>query len=200
MRSLALIVCLAAALLLVPAAGAGADSAGRRTTSLEAALLQEVNAVRAARGLSSLKRSGGLSRAADLHTIAMLKAGLDGPFATIVAGVTRADGSPDPAMYFWATGVLSSFLDNAPTYLVFFNTAGGDPQALMGPLAPTLAAISAGAVFMGANSYIGNAPNLMVKAVAEDRGVPMPSFFGYMAWSCAVLLPLFALITLIWFR
>ena len=76
MRSLALIVCLAAALLLVPAAGAGADSAGRRTTSLEAALLQEVNAVRAARGLSSLKRSGGLSRAADLHTVAMLKAGV----------------------------------------------------------------------------------------------------------------------------
>ena len=67
-------------------------------------------------------------------------------------------------------------------------------------LAPTLAAISAGAVFMGANSYIGNAPNLMVKAVAEDRGVAMPGFFGYMAWSCAVLLPLFAVTTVIWFR
>ena len=132
--------------------------------------------------------------------IAMLKAGLDGPFSPVVAAVTRPDGSPDPAMYFWATGILSSFLDNAPTYLVFFNTAGGDPATLMGPLAGTLVAISAGAVFMGANSYIGNAPNLMVKAVAEDRGVPMPSFFGYMAWSCAVLLPLFGLMTLIWFK
>ncbi|MCP5282939.1 MAG: sodium:proton antiporter [Rhodoferax sp.] len=132
--------------------------------------------------------------------IAMLKAGLDGPFRPIIAAVTRPDGSPDPAMYFWATGILSSFLDNAPTYLVFFNTAGGDPAKLMGPLSATLVAISAGAVFMGANSYIGNAPNLMVKAVAEDRGVPMPSFFGYMAWSCAVLLPLFGLMTLIWFK
>ena len=132
--------------------------------------------------------------------IAMLQAGLDGPFAPVVAAVTRPDGSPNPAMYFWASGLLSSFLDNAPTYLVFFNTAGGDAATLMGPLASTLAAISAGSVFMGANSYIGNAPNLMVKAVAEDRGVPMPSFFGYMVWSCAVLLPLFALMTLIWFR
>jgi Na+/H+ antiporter NhaD/arsenite permease-like protein len=135
-----------------------------------------------------------------IPVIAMLKAGANGPFSAIVTGITRPDGSPDPAMYFWATGLLSSFLDNAPTYLVFFNTAGGDPQVLMTTLAPTLAAISAGAVFMGANSYIGNAPNLMVKAVAEDRGVKMPSFFGYMAWSCAVLIPLFIIVTLIWFR
>jgi Na+/H+ antiporter NhaD/arsenite permease-like protein len=132
--------------------------------------------------------------------IAMLRAGVDGPFGAIVASVTRADGTPDPAMYFWASGALSSFLDNAPTYLVFFNTAGGDAQVLMTTLAPTLAAISAGSVFMGANSYIGNAPNLMVKAIAEERGVKMPSFFGYMAWSCGILLPLFAVITFIWFR
>ncbi len=132
--------------------------------------------------------------------IAMLKAGIDGPFGGVVAAVTRADGSPDPAMYFWATGLLSSFLDNAPTYLVFFNTAGGDAAALMGPMATTLTAISAGAVFMGANSYIGNAPNLMVKAVAEDRGIAMPSFFGYMAWSCGILLPLFLLMTVIFLR
>ena len=131
--------------------------------------------------------------------IAMLKAGLDGPFGAVVAAVTRPDGSPNPAMYFWATGILSSFLDNAPTYLVFFNTAGGDPATLMGPMAGTLVAISAGAVFMGANSYIGNAPNLMVKAVAEDRGVPMPSFFGYMGWSCVVLLPLFGIMTVLFF-
>jgi Na+/H+ antiporter NhaD/arsenite permease-like protein len=83
---------------------------------------------------------------------------------------------------------------------VFFNTAGGDPKVLMTTLAPTLAAISAGAVFMGANSYIGNAPNLMVKAVAEQLGVKMPSFFGYMAWACGVLIPLFIAVTLIWFR
>lgn len=134
-----------------------------------------------------------------IPVIAMLKAGVDGPFGAIVRAVTRPDGSPDPAMYFWAAGALSSFLDNAPTYLVFFNTAGGDAQLLMTTLAPTLAAISAGAVFMGANTYIGNAPNLMVKAIAEDRGVKMPSFFGYMLWSCGILLPLFVVMTWIWF-
>lgn len=132
--------------------------------------------------------------------IAMLKAGTNGPFGAIVSAVTRSDGSPDPAMYFWATGILSSFLDNAPTYLVFFNTAGGDAATLMTTLAPTLAAISAGAVFMGANTYIGNAPNLMVKAIAEDRGVKMPSFFGYMLWSFGILIPLFFVITFVWFR
>ena len=95
-------------------------------------------------------------------------------------------------MYFWATGLLSSFLDNAPTYLVFFNLAGGDAQTLMTTGATTLAAISAGAVFMGANTYIGNAPNFMVKAIAESRGVRMPSFFAYLGWSGAVLMPLFA--------
>ena len=134
-----------------------------------------------------------------IPVIAMLQAGEDGPFGAIVKAVTNADGTPNPAAYFWATGVLSSFLDNAPTYLVFFNTAGGDAAHLMGPLASTLAAISAGAVFMGANSYIGNAPNLMVKAIAEDRGVKMPSFFGYMAWSGGILIPLFLLVTWIFF-
>jgi len=135
-----------------------------------------------------------------IPVIAMLKAGTDGPFGAVVRAVTRPDGAPDPAMYFWATGVLSSFLDNAPTYLVFFNTAGGDPAVLMTTLAPTLAAISAGAVFMGANTYIGNAPNMMVKAIAEDRGVKMPSFFGYMLWSGGILVPLFLVMTFIWFK
>jgi len=135
-----------------------------------------------------------------IPVIAMLKAGVGGPFGAVVSAVTRSDGQPDPMMYFWATGVLSSFLDNAPTYLVFFNTAGGDPLVLMSTFAPTLAAISAGAVFMGANTYIGNAPNLMVKAIAEDRGIRMPSFFGYMAWSCTILMPLFIVMSLIWFR
>ncbi|MEO7160645.1 MAG: sodium:proton antiporter [Polaromonas sp.] len=135
-----------------------------------------------------------------IPVIAMLKAGTSGPFGAVVSAVTRGDGSPDPAAYFWATGLLSSFLDNAPTYLVFFNTAGGDPQALMTSFAATLAAISAGAVFMGANTYIGNAPNLMVKAIAEDRDVKMPSFFGYMLWSGGVLIPLFIVMTFIWFK
>jgi len=132
--------------------------------------------------------------------LAMLKAGEAGAFAAVTRAVTGPDGQPLPWAYFWFTGVLSSFLDNAPTYLVFFNLAGGDPQVLMTTGAATLAAISAGSVFMGANSYIGNAPNFMVKAIAEDRGIRMPSFFGFMAWSCAVLIPLFVVMTFIWFR
>jgi Na+/H+ antiporter NhaD/arsenite permease-like protein len=135
-----------------------------------------------------------------IPAIAILRAGHEGAMAPLLSMVTAADGQPSNVAYFWATGALSSFLDNAPTYLVFFNLAGGDPQALMGPLAQTLAAISAGAVFMGANTYIGNAPNFMVKAVAEARGVRMPSFGGYMVWSGLILLPLFALITVVFFR
>jgi Na+/H+ antiporter NhaD/arsenite permease-like protein len=134
-----------------------------------------------------------------IPVIAMLRAGEAGAFGAVVRAVTGPSGQPVNAMYFWATGLLSSFLDNAPTYLVFFNTAGGDPRQLMTTLASTLAAISCGAVFMGANSYIGNAPNMMVKAIAEERGVRMPSFFGYMAWSGAILLPLFILMTFLFF-
>ena len=132
--------------------------------------------------------------------IAMLKAGTDGPFAAVVHAVTGADGKPIPVMYFWATGLLSSFLDNAPTYLVFFNTAGGNAQVLMNEMAHVLMAISAGAVFMGAVTYIGNAPNLMVKAIAEDRGIRMPSFFAYLFWSLTFLLPCFVLLSLFSFR
>ena len=134
-----------------------------------------------------------------IPVIAMLQAGVDGPFGAIVRAVTDADGTPNSAAYFWATGLLSSVLDNAPTYLVFFNTAGGDAATLMTTHAATLAAISAGSVFMGANTYIGNAPNLMVKAIAEDRGVTMPSFFGYMAWSGGILIPLFLIVTWLFF-
>jgi Na+/H+ antiporter NhaD/arsenite permease-like protein len=135
-----------------------------------------------------------------IPVIAMLKAGVNGPFGGVVAAVTLPDGSPNVMMYFWITGALSSFLDNAPTYLVFFNTAGGDPKVLMTTLSTTLAAISAGAVFMGANTYIGNAPNLMVKAIAEDRGIKMPSFFAYMLWSGGILVPLFVVMSFIWFK
>lgn len=132
--------------------------------------------------------------------LAMLRAGEQGAFAAVARAVTGPDGQPLPWAYFWFSGVLSSFLDNAPTYLVFFNLAGGDPQTLMLPLASTLAAISAGSVFMGANTYIGNAPNFMVKAIAEERGIEMPSFFGYMLWSAVVLLPLFVVMTWVFFR
>lgn len=131
--------------------------------------------------------------------IAILRAGLDGVLGHVIRMVTSELGEPIEAMYFWLTGVLSSFLDNAPTYLVFFNTAGGDAEVLMGPLANTLLAISAGAVFMGANTYIGNAPNFMVKSICEERGIAMPSFFGYMGWSVLVLVPLFVLVTLVFF-
>ena len=131
--------------------------------------------------------------------IAILKAGNEGAMAPLVALVTNPDGQPNDIWYFWLTGILSSFLDNAPTYLVFFNLAGGNADLLMGTLASTLAAISCGAVFMGANTYIGNAPNFMVKAVVEEAGIRMPSFFGYMAWSCCILVPLFVLLTFIFF-
>lgn len=131
--------------------------------------------------------------------IAILHAGLDGALAPLVSLVGKGDHANNIA-YFWVTGALSSFLDNAPTYLVFFELAGGDPQVLMTTFASTLAAISAGAVFMGANTYIGNAPNFMVYAIARRAGVAMPSFFGYMIWSGLILLPLFVLITVLFFR
>lgn len=124
-------------------------------------------------------------------------------------------GMREPWQFFWGTGILSSFLDNAPTYLTFASTACGlegvplEGQYLATLLAHTenggigtrlMLAISCGAVFMGANTYIGNGPNFMVKAIAEQAGVKMPSFFGYMAYSSLILLPLFALVTLIFFR
>ncbi len=131
--------------------------------------------------------------------MAMLQAGSHGTFANLLALVSRPDGSGNPAAYFWLTGALSSFLDNAPTYLVFFQLAGGDPHTLMTTQSALLAAISSGAVYMGANTYIGNAPNFMVYAIARENGVKMPSFFGYMIWAGLVLLPTFLLITWIFF-
>jgi Na+/H+ antiporter NhaD/arsenite permease-like protein len=135
-----------------------------------------------------------------IPVLAMLKAGATGPFAALVALVNNPDGTTNNAAYFWLTGVLSSFLDNAPTYLVFFELAGGDPNHLMTNGALTLAAISAGAVFMGANSYIGNAPNFMVYAIAKKAGIRMPSFFGYMVWSFSILVPVFVLTTFVFFK
>ncbi|MGB5617967.1 MAG: sodium:proton antiporter, partial [Desulfobacterales bacterium] len=134
----------------------------------------------------------------------ILKAGLKGELAFLIQGVNR------PAHYFWVTGTLSSFLDNAPTYLTFFNTALGsffpgvsEAQAvplLMTEKAIYLKAISAGAVFFGACSYIGNAPNFMVRSIAEEAGTPMPSFFGYiLRYSLLFLVPCFVIVTLIFF-
>jgi Na+/H+ antiporter NhaD/arsenite permease-like protein len=126
--------------------------------------------------------------------LAMLKAGSSGAFAPLVALVSNSDGTLNNSAFFWLSGALSSFLDNTPTYLAFFNLAGGDPTVLMGADAVTLLAISLGSVFMGANTYIGNAPNFMVLSIAQSRGVKMPSFFGYMAWSVGILIPTFLLI------
>ncbi len=134
-----------------------------------------------------------------IPALAILRAGTEGSLASLISMVSDpATGEPLNYMYFWLTGILSSFLDNAPTYLVFFNTAGGDAAYLMQHVG-TLAAISAGAVFMGAVTYIGNAPNFMVRSIAENSGVKMPSFFGYMLWSIGILWPIFILTTFIFF-
>ena len=132
-----------------------------------------------------------------IPVLAMLQANKDGAFAWLLALVTNTDGIPHDVAYFWLTGVLSEFLDNAPTYLVFFELAGGDAKALMGPLASTLAAISMGAVYMGSLTYIGNAPNLMVYAIAVERGIKMPSFFGYLLRASIIMLPVLALVTFV---
>jgi Na+/H+ antiporter NhaD/arsenite permease-like protein len=139
-----------------------------------------------------------------IPALAILRAGESGHMAFLVASVR------EPWEYFWASGGLSSFLDNAPTYLTFFNMQIGrfypglpESQAvaqLIHTHARFLEAVAAGAVFMGANTYIGNAPNFMVRAIAEEAGVDMPSFFGYLfKWAIPILFPLFVLISLIFF-
>ncbi|MBW2599699.1 MAG: sodium:proton antiporter, partial [Deltaproteobacteria bacterium] len=144
-----------------------------------------------------------------IPALAILKAGNAGALSGLVSVVK------EPYHYFWVTGALSSFLDNAPTYLTFFNLALGKlgiTEAMVpGALAVKavtanpefimyLKAISVGAVFMGANTYIGNAPNFMVKSIAEEAGINMPSFFGYMIkYSIPILIPVFLLVTFIFF-
>jgi Na+/H+ antiporter NhaD/arsenite permease-like protein len=130
--------------------------------------------------------------------LAIIGAGERGAAAPLLTLLNDA-GTPHNSMYFWITGLLSSLLDNAPTYLLFFNLAGGDSAILQTTLSQTLGAISAGAVFMGALTYIGNAPNFMVRSIVAAHGRKMPSFFGYMAWSGAFLLPLFVLVGLVFF-
>jgi len=110
-------------------------------------------------------------------------------------------GVREPWHFFWAAGLISSFLDNAPTYLVFLalGQSLGLAQEVVGVPHAILVAISVGAVSMGSNSYIGNAPNFMVKSIADEHGVKMPSFFGYMLYSGAILLPLFVIVTFVFF-
>jgi Na+/H+ antiporter NhaD/arsenite permease-like protein len=142
-----------------------------------------------------------------LHPILEVAAVFAGIFLTMVPAldVLRAYGGAlgvrEPWQFFWATGALSSFLDNAPTYLTFLALGQGLnlPAEVVGVPHEILLAISAGAVFMGANSYIGNGPNFMVRSIAEARGVPMPSFGGYLVYSTAVLVPVFVLVTLVFF-
>jgi len=123
-----------------------------------------------------------------------------GPMSWMKEIIIDENGSNIDTMYFWLTGILSSFLDNAPTYVVFFTAALGEHNVdwLMNT-GNTLLAISCGAVFMGAMTYIGNAPNFMVKSISEENKIKMPSFFGYMGWSILILFPIFILTSLIFF-
>jgi len=146
------------------------------------------------------------------HPIVEVAVVFAGVFATMVPALQILNvrgaqfGLSQPWHFFWASGSLSSFLDNAPTYLTFTAAASGlvgtDASALAQLIGhprgvPLLSAVSLGSVLMGANTYIGNGPNFMVRAIAEGSGIRMPSFFGYMAWSGAVLLPLFAAVTFV---
>jgi Na+/H+ antiporter NhaD/arsenite permease-like protein len=151
-----------------------------------------------------IRHDNGFS-AGPMVEVAVLFAGI---FLTMIPALDllRLRGSElgvrEPWQFFWATGTLSSFLDNAPTYLTFLALGQGLrlPPDVVGVPAAILAAISVGSVAMGANTYIGNAPNFMVKAIAEEAGVKMPSFVGYMAYSGAILIPLFVVVTLVFFR
>ncbi len=151
-----------------------------------------------------IRRDNGFS-AGPMIEVAVLFAGI---FLTMIPALDllrlRGDelGVRAPWQFFWASGALSSFLDNAPTYLAFLALGQGLrlPGEIVGVPAAILAAISVGAVAMGANTYIGNAPNFMVKAIAEEAGVKMPSFFGYMLYSGTILIPLFVVVTLVFFR
>jgi Na+/H+ antiporter NhaD/arsenite permease-like protein len=152
---------------------------------------------------AGLRRSNGFTFGPIIE-VAILFAGI---FATMIPALAfLAEQAPrlgvtEPWQFYWLSGSLSSFLDNAPTYLTFLSLAQGLglPPEVAGVSHSLLAAISCGAVMMGANSYIGNGPNFMVKAIAEEQGVPMPSFLGYLAFSGLVLLPVFGVVTLAFF-
>jgi len=130
----------------------------------------------------------------------LLRQGMDGPFAGLLRLTQDGAGEMRPAVCFWLAGVLSAFLDNAPSYLVFFDLAGIRPDAMSAVQAEVLRAISAGAVMFGGLTYIGNAPNLMLRAVASNRGVRMPAFVPFMVWAALAMLPVLAVVSRVFFR
>ena len=165
---------------------------------------------------SGERRAKNLFTFAPIIEVAIIFAAIFATMAPVLEILNAWAARPDfalktPAHFFWASGALSSVLDNAPTYLAFAASAAGlhhvaPHGAYIGTLAldpstaKLLAAISTGSVFMGANTYIGNAPNFMVRAIAEENGIKMPSFFGYMAYSLGILVPLFVLVSVVFFR
>ena len=135
-----------------------------------------------------------------IPALKILQAGIDGSLSSVVLAVQTTTNDPVNAMYFWLTGVLSSFLDNAPTYVVFLQHSGwGSNLAHGSNVANTASKSVVVQCLWEANTYIGNAPNFMVKAIAEENGVKMPSFFGYMIWSVAILVPVFVIVTFVFF-
>jgi Na+/H+ antiporter NhaD/arsenite permease-like protein len=168
----------------------------------QSAAMSALGAVSLAATPRELRRENGFSWH-PLEEVAVLFAGIFVamiPALAILRERGAALGVSRPWEYFWATGLLSGFLDNAPTYLSFLSLAQHLPDEVVGTTHAALEAISCGAVFFGAVTYIGNGPNFMVKAVAEHDGVRMPSFFGYVLWSGAILMPLFAAVTLLFLR
>ena len=187
-----------ALLLVLIASVAGLPSPHRETVMLAVAAVS----------LAATPKAVHQANRFTFHAIAEVAALFAGIFLTMLPAldILHARGASlgltTPRQFFWAAGLLSSFLDNAPTYLTFLAVAQslGLPAQVVGVTHEVLAAISAGSVFMGANTYIGNGPNFMVRAIAEERGVRMPSFGGYMLYSGAVLIPCFVLVTLVFFR
>jgi Na+/H+ antiporter NhaD/arsenite permease-like protein len=182
--------------------------------AIESKLIMQVAMLVAIALLSLWLTAPGVRRANEFAWAAMTEVGIVfaaifvtiAPVLTILRGGVAAlsklmnpGGVPDERMYFWVTGLFSGFLDSAPAYLMSVNLAGGDVAVLTGPLGPTLVAIAAGAVYFGALSYIGNAPNFMVKALAEAGGIKMPGFFGFTLWASALLLPPFLVMTFLLF-
>jgi Na+/H+ antiporter NhaD/arsenite permease-like protein len=167
---------------------------------LREAVLAAIVAVSLAAGSEKVRHDNGFTYGAILEVAALFV----GIFVCMQPALAILDeqgaslGVSSPLAFFWTTGLLSSVLDNAPTYLVFFKTAQtlpGGPEMMAGVEVGRLAGVSLGAVFLGAMTYIGNGPNFMVKAIAEKAGVRMPSFFGYLAYSGGVLVPVFVLVS-----
>lgn len=206
---------LAAIVLIIYASGSGIGNGGVKWPTGVSEVAMLITALASFFLTSTSVREKNRFSFTPIAEVAILFAGI---FVTMIPALVILNargaelGVQEPWQFFWASGVLSSFLDNAPTYLTFAATACGlekipeGTPAILAVLlqkegAPAIvAAISCGAVFMGANTYIGNGPNFMVKAIAEENGVKMPSFFGYMAYSGAILIPIFVVVTVVFFR